>query len=117
MTTIEDTMRKFLFAATLLSGATTAYAQLPDAYIGAGVSQARIDNIFDSGRDFDLNNTAGRLSSVSGPFPFLALRPITWTWEANRTASGSMISTTAPMSTPMPSQPSQWASSPCRCPL
>jgi len=58
MTTIEDTMHKFLFAATLLSGATAAYAQLPDAYIGAGVSQARIDNIFDSGRDFDLNNTA-----------------------------------------------------------
>ena len=51
-------MRKLLIAAALVSGTTAAYAQLPDAYVGAGVLQARLDNIFGSGRDFDLNNTA-----------------------------------------------------------
>jgi opacity protein-like surface antigen len=62
-------MRKFLLAATLILGTTTAaYAQLPDAYVGAGVTQARIDNIFDSGRDFDLNNTAWKA--------YLGIRPI-----------------------------------------
>ncbi len=54
-------------------GATAAYAQLPDAYIGAGVSQARIDNIFDSGRDFDLNNTAWKAFVGIRPIPYLGV--------------------------------------------
>ena len=66
-------MRKFLFAATLLFGATAAYAQLPDAYVGAGVTQARIDNIFGSGRDFDLNNTAWKAFVGVKPLPFLGV--------------------------------------------
>lgn len=71
MTTIEDTMRNLLIAATLALGATAAHAQLPDAYIGAGVSQARIQNIFGSGRDFDLNNTAWKAFVGIRPLPFL----------------------------------------------
>jgi OmpA-like transmembrane domain len=66
-------MRKFLFAATLLLGATATYAQLPDAYVGAGVTQARIDNIFGSGRDFDLNNTAWKAFVGIRPIPYLGV--------------------------------------------
>ncbi|MBV8804053.1 MAG: hypothetical protein JO042_03380, partial [Sinobacteraceae bacterium] len=52
-------MRKLLIAATLLlSGVTAAYAQLPDAYVGAGVSQAQIDNIADISHDYKLNNAS-----------------------------------------------------------
>jgi opacity protein-like surface antigen len=73
MKTIEGTMRKFLFPAILLLGATGASAQLPDAYIGAGVSQARVDNVFGSGRDFDLNNTAWKAFVGIRPIPFLGV--------------------------------------------
>ena len=67
-------MRKVLFAAILLAGGSgAAYAQLPDAYVGAGVSQARLDNIFGSGRDFDLNNTAWKAFVGVRPIPFLAV--------------------------------------------
>lgn len=67
-------MRKVLFAAILLVGGSgAAYAQLPDAYIGAGVSQARLDNIFGSGRDFDLNNTAWKAFVGIRPLPFLGV--------------------------------------------
>ena len=66
-------MRKFLFAATLLLGATAAYAQLPDVYVGAGVTQARIDNVFDSGRNFDLNNTAWKAFVGIRPIPFFGV--------------------------------------------
>ena len=64
-------MRKLLFAATLIFGATAAYAQLPDAYVGAGVTQARIDNIFGSGSGFDLHNTAWKAFVGIRPLPFL----------------------------------------------
>ena len=50
-----------------------AYAQLPDAYVGAGVSQARIDDIFHSGHDFDLNNTAWKAFVGVRPIPFLGV--------------------------------------------
>src|SRR5213082_487326 len=67
-------MRKVLFAALLISGpAAAAYAQLPDAYIGAGVSQAHVGNIFGSGRDFDLNNTAWKALVGVRPLPFLGV--------------------------------------------
>jgi OmpA-like transmembrane domain len=66
-------MRKVLFAAILLTGATGAYAQLPDAYVGAGVSQARINDIFHSGHDFDLNNTAWKAFVGVRPIPFLGV--------------------------------------------
>jgi OmpA-like transmembrane domain len=66
-------MRKVLFAAVLLTGATGAYAQLPDAYVGAGVSQARINDIFHSGHDFDLNNTAWKAFVGVRPIPFLGV--------------------------------------------
>jgi hypothetical protein len=66
-------MRKFLLAASLLLATSGAYAQLPDAYIGAGVSQARMDNIFGSGRDFDLNNTAWKAFVGIRPIPFLGI--------------------------------------------
>jgi outer membrane protein with beta-barrel domain len=67
-------MRKVLFAAILLMGATgAAYAQLPDAYVGAGVSQARISDIFHSGHDFDLNNTAWKAFVGVRPIPFLGV--------------------------------------------
>jgi hypothetical protein len=71
-------MRNLLIATTLTLGATTlalrantAQAQLPDAYIGAGISQARIDDIFDSGHDLDLNNTAWKALVGIRPLPFL----------------------------------------------
>jgi hypothetical protein len=65
-------MRKVLFAAILfVGGSGAAYAQLPDAYVGAGVSQARLDDIFGSGRDFDLNNTAWKAFVGVRPIPFL----------------------------------------------
>jgi len=64
-------MRKVLFAGLFLTGATGAYAQLPDAYVGAGVSQARINDIFHSGHDFDLNNTAWKAFVGVRPIPFL----------------------------------------------
>ena len=72
-------MRNLLIAATLALAATAttvAHAQLPglpDAYVGAGVSQARIDNIFGSGRDFDLNNTAWKAFVGVRPLPFLGV--------------------------------------------
>jgi len=108
-------MRKFLFAATLLSGVTAAYAQLPDAYVGAGVTQARIDNIFGSGRDFDLNNTAWKAYVGIRPIPYLGIEANYMTWETNRDVSGSMTSTTTHTSTLTHSQPLQWASFPFPC--
>jgi hypothetical protein len=66
-------MRKVLFAVTLLTGATGAYAQLPDAYVGAGISQARVNDIFHSGHDFDLNNTAWKAFVGVRPIPFLGV--------------------------------------------
>jgi OmpA-like transmembrane domain len=73
-------MRNLVLAtgAVLALGATTAsYAQwpgwegpvpVPDAYLGAGVTQAQIDNIFGSGHDLNLNNTAWKL--------FAGVRPL-----------------------------------------
>jgi hypothetical protein len=66
-------MRKFLLAATLLLGTTGAYAQLPDAYVGAGVSQARIDNIYGTGHNFDLDHTAWKAFIGIRPIPFLGV--------------------------------------------
>ena len=68
-------MRKLPIAMILaLGGATTAaYAVLPDAYVGAGVSQARINDIFGSGRDLDLNNTAWKAFVGVKPLPFLGV--------------------------------------------
>jgi hypothetical protein len=66
-------MRRYLFAAILMLGATGAYAQLPDAYVGAGISQARINDIFHSGHDFDLNNAAWKAFVGVRPIPFLGV--------------------------------------------
>ena len=66
-------MRKLFFTATLALAATAAHAQLPDAYVGAGVTQARIDNIFGSGTDFDLSNTAWKVFAGVKPLPFLGV--------------------------------------------
>jgi hypothetical protein len=67
-------MRNLVLAATLALGASAAHAQLlPDAYVGAGISQARLDNIFGSGRDFDLNNTAWKAFIGIKPLPFLGV--------------------------------------------
>src|SRR5712671_2447865 len=72
-------MRNLLIAATLplaAAATTVAHAQLPglpDAYVGAGISQARIDDIFGSGRDFDLNNTAWKAFVGVRPLPFLGV--------------------------------------------
>ncbi len=64
-------MRNSLIIATLGLAASTAHAQLPDAYVGAGVSRARLENIFGSGTDFDLNNTAWKAFAGIRPLPFL----------------------------------------------
>ena len=67
-------MRNLFIAATLAFGATAAHAQLlPDAYVGAGVSRARMDDIFGSGRNFDLNNTAWKAYVGVRPVPFLGV--------------------------------------------
>jgi len=66
-------MRNLLIIATLALATTTAHAQLPDAYVGAGVSQARIDNVFGSGTDFNLNNTAWKAFVGVRPIPFLGV--------------------------------------------
>jgi hypothetical protein len=68
MKTIEDTMRNFLLATTLCLGATAAYAEGPDAYVGAGVTQAQTDDIFGVGHGLDLNNTAWKA--------YVGVRPI-----------------------------------------
>ncbi len=65
-------MRKRYGLIPLLGGiAVTAQAQIPDAYVGAGVSQARLENIFGSGSDFDLDNTAWKAFVGIRPLPFL----------------------------------------------
>ena len=66
-------MRKLLLAATLIFGATAAYAQLPDAYVGAGVSQTRLSNLFGSGNSLDLNNTAWKALVGVRPLPFVGV--------------------------------------------
>lgn len=70
-------MRNYLMVTTLAIGATaalsatTAQALVPDAYVGAGISRARMDDIFDSGHDLDLNNTAWKAFVGIRPLPFL----------------------------------------------
>jgi hypothetical protein len=64
-------MRNLLIAATLALGATAAHAQLPDAYVGAGVTQARIDDILGTGRHFDLHDTSWKALVGVKPLPFL----------------------------------------------
>jgi len=69
-------MRKLPIAATLLLSTTAAYAQIPDAYVGAGVSQARLDDIFGSdsfGRHFDLSNAAWKVFAGVKPIPLLGV--------------------------------------------
>jgi hypothetical protein len=66
-------MRNFLLATTLALGATAAYADAPAAYVGAGVTQARIDDIFGTGQDRDLNNTAWKAFAGFRPIPPLAI--------------------------------------------
>src|SRR5262249_37423469 len=66
-------MRNLLIFLTLALAATAAEAQIPDAYVGAGVSQARIDDIFGSGTDFNLNHTAWKAFVGIRPVPFLGL--------------------------------------------
>ena len=66
-----------LATGTLLAiGATSAsYAQWegplpsPDAYVGAGITQAQIDDIFGSGHDLNLNDTAWKLYAGFRPIP------------------------------------------------
>jgi OmpA-OmpF porin, OOP family len=76
-TTIEDTMRKLLIAATLLLlGTSAAYAQLPDVYVGAGISRAQLDDIFGPdvfGNRFNLHNTAWKAFAGFRPIPFLGI--------------------------------------------
>jgi hypothetical protein len=70
-------MRNLLLATgTLLAlGATTAHAQFggPDAYVGAGVTQARVDDIFGSGHSLDLNNTAWKIYAGIRPIPLFGV--------------------------------------------
>jgi opacity protein-like surface antigen len=58
----------------LVLGANSAHAQFggpADAYVGAGVTQARIDNIFHTDRSLDLNNTAWKIYAGFRPIaPF-----------------------------------------------
>lgn len=57
-----------LALATVAACNTTAHAQAPALYVGGGVTRARLDNIFDSGRALDLDNTAWKV--------FAGFRPI-----------------------------------------
>ena len=66
-------MRNLLIAAALALGATAVQAQVPDAYVGAGVSQARLNDIFGSGRRLDLDNTAWKALVGVRPLPFLGV--------------------------------------------
>lgn len=69
-------MRKLLLAAALVLFGTAAYAQLPDVYVGAGVSRAHLDDIFGSdglGHHFDLHNTAWKAFVGVRPIPFLGV--------------------------------------------
>jgi opacity protein-like surface antigen len=78
-------MRKFFLATgTLLAlcATTASYAQwtgwtgplpAPDAYVGAGVTQARVDDIFGSGHDLDLNNTAWKAYIGIRPIPYFGV--------------------------------------------
>ena len=103
-------MRKFLFAATLTLSATAAYAQLPDAYVGAGVTRARINNIFGSGRDFDLNNTAWKAFVGVKPLPFLGVEANYMDLGSQSHSFGLPIFNARGTWTPTPSLPSRWVS-------
>jgi len=62
-------MRNLLIAATLGLGATTAYAQVgPDAYVGAGVTETRFDNVVGSGNSVGADGTGWKA--------FVGVRPI-----------------------------------------
>jgi hypothetical protein len=48
----------------------------PDAYVGAGVTQARIDDISNTCHSLDLNNTASKIYARFRPIaPFVAFFP------------------------------------------
>jgi OmpA-like transmembrane domain len=64
-------MRNLLITLTLALGASAACAQVPDAYMGVGASQAQIHDIFGSGTDFNLNHTAWKALIGFRPLPFL----------------------------------------------
>jgi hypothetical protein len=61
-------MRKLLLGSTLCLAAAAAQADEPQAYVGAGVTQARLDDFFGSGSHFDLDNTAWKA--------FVGVRPL-----------------------------------------
>jgi|SRR5579871_1793347 len=70
-------MRKFLLALTLLLGGSAAYAQLPDgppdAYVGAGVTQARMLDVYGTGSNFDMNGNAFKIFGGFRPIPFVGV--------------------------------------------
>ena len=70
-------MRKALFATTfaattLCLAAAAARADTPAFYVGAGVTQARLDNLFHSS-SFNLDNTSWKVFTVWRPIPPLAI--------------------------------------------
>jgi hypothetical protein len=46
-------MRKLLLATTLALGAGAAHADLLGLYAGAGITKAKVDNVFDAGLNVD----------------------------------------------------------------
>ncbi|HZO21689.1 MAG TPA: outer membrane beta-barrel protein [Steroidobacteraceae bacterium] len=62
-------MRHLLVGSVLALAAVVAHAQAPAVYVGAGVSRATLDDIFDqAGHHIDLDNTAWKA--------FVGVRPI-----------------------------------------
>jgi hypothetical protein len=66
-------MRKLLPLTVLALAATTAQAADNGFYLGAGVSQAKIDDIFGSGSDLDIDNTSWKLIAGFRPIDLFAV--------------------------------------------
>lgn len=66
-------MRHLSLTAMLALAAATAHADAPALYVGAGVTQARLDNIFESGHDLDLHNTAWKAFAGFRPISPIAI--------------------------------------------
>ena len=64
--------RLLLVAAPILAAVPVAQAQIPEGYVGAGVTESTIGDIFRTHRDFDMN-TGWKLFGGVRPIPPLGL--------------------------------------------
>lgn len=85
-------MRNFLLATTFALGATTAFADAPAAYVGAGVTQADIDHIFGSGNSLNLHSTAWKAFAGFRPISSIAVEADYMDLRSNSRSFGFLTS-------------------------